>query len=54
MELLARQASGSVRDAESLLDQLVVSPDDRITLQRAQLVLGTAPDAAVLLSLIHI
>jgi DNA polymerase-3 subunit gamma/tau len=48
VELLARQASGSVRDAESLLDQLVVSPDDRITLERAQLVLGTAPDAAVL------
>ena len=48
VELLARQASGSMRDAESLLDQLVVSPDDRITLERAQLVLGTAPDAAVL------
>ena len=48
VELLARQASGSLRDAESLLDQLVVSPDDRITLERAQLVLGTAPDAAVL------
>ncbi len=48
VELLARQAAGSVRDAESLLDQLVVSPDDRITLERAQLVLGTAPDAAVL------
>jgi DNA polymerase-3 subunit gamma/tau len=48
VELLARQASGSMRDAESLLDQLVVSPDDHITLQRAQLVLGTAPDAAVL------
>ncbi len=47
VELLARQASGSLRDAESLLDQLVVSPDDRITLERAQLVLGTAPDAAV-------
>ncbi len=48
VELLARQASGSLRDAESLLDQLVVSPDDRITLERAQMVLGTAPDAAVL------
>ncbi len=47
VELLSRQASGSIRDAESLLDQLVVSPDDRITLERAQLVLGTAPDAAV-------
>ena len=48
VELLARQAAGSVRDAESLLDQLVVSPEDRITLARAQMVLGTAPDAAVL------
>jgi DNA polymerase-3 subunit gamma/tau len=48
MELIARQASGSLRDAESLLDQLVVSPEDRITLARAQLVLGTAPDAAVI------
>ena len=45
---IARQAAGSLRHAESLLDQLVVSPDDRITLERAQLVLGTAPDAAVL------
>ncbi len=47
VELLARQGAGSLRDAESLLDQLVVSPDDRITLERAQIVLGTAPDAAV-------
>jgi len=47
VELLARQASGSLRDAESLLDQLIVSPEDRITLARAQMVLGTAPDAAV-------
>jgi DNA polymerase III subunit gamma/tau len=48
VELIARQASGSLRDAESLLDQLVVSPEDEITLARAQMVLGTAPDAAVL------
>ena len=47
VELIARQAAGSLRDAESLLDQLIVSPDDRITLERAQLVLGTAPDAAI-------
>jgi len=47
VELIARQASGSLRDAESLLDQLVVAPEDRITLERAQLVLGVAPDAAV-------
>ena len=48
VELIARQGAGSLRDAESLLDQLVVSPDDRITLERTQIVLGTAPDAAVL------
>ena len=47
VELIARQAAGSLRDAESLLDQLIVSPGDRITLERAQMVLGTAPDAAV-------
>ena len=48
VQLIARQAAGSLRDAESLLDQLVVSPDDRITLERTQIVLGTATDAAVL------
>jgi DNA polymerase-3 subunit gamma/tau len=47
VELIARQGAGSLRDAESLLDQLVVSPDDRITLERTQIVLGTAPDASV-------
>ena len=47
VELIARQGAGSLRDAESLLDQLVVTPDERITLERAQIVLGTAPDAAV-------
>ncbi|MEZ4515341.1 MAG: DNA polymerase III subunit gamma/tau [Chloroflexota bacterium] len=47
VELISRQAAGSLRDAESLLDQLVISPEDTITLERAQLVLGTAPDAAV-------
>ena len=48
VELIARQAAGSLRDAESLLDQLVVAPNDTITLARAQTVLGTAPDAAVI------
>ncbi len=47
LDLIARQASGSLRDGESLLDQLFVAPGDTITLDRAQLVLGTAPDAAV-------
>lgn len=47
VDLLARQAAGSLRDAESLLDQLVVGPEDRITFERAQMVLGTAPDEAI-------
>ncbi len=45
--MIARQGSGSVRDAESLLDQLVLAPGDEITLARAQMVLGTAADTAV-------
>ena len=47
LDLIARQGAGSVRDAESLLDQLVVAPGDHITLERAQRVLGTATDEAV-------
>lgn len=45
--MIARQGSGSVRDAESLLDQLVLAPGDTITLERAQMVLGTASNTAV-------
>ncbi len=45
--LIARQGAGSLRDAESLLDQLVAAPGDSITLDRAQMVLGTATDTAV-------
>jgi DNA polymerase-3 subunit gamma/tau len=47
LTLIARQGAGSIRDAESLLDQLVTVPEDQITLERAQMVLGTATDAAV-------
>lgn len=47
VELIARQGAGSLRDAESLLDQLVTIPGDTITLERAQLVLGTAANEAV-------
>src|SRR5690606_25068891 len=36
LELIARQGAGSIRDAESLLDQLVAAPGDAITLERAQ------------------
>ncbi|MCB8962022.1 MAG: DNA polymerase III subunit gamma/tau, partial [Ardenticatenales bacterium] len=47
LSLIARHGAGSLRDAESLLDQLVTAPGDAITLERTQLVLGTASAAAV-------
>ncbi|UCG24096.1 MAG: DNA polymerase III subunit gamma/tau [Chloroflexota bacterium] len=47
IDMIASQAAGSLRDAESLLDQLVAAPGDTITLARTQMVLGTASDAAV-------
>jgi len=42
LNLVARQATGSMRDAESLLDQLISSQSGAITLAYAQAVLGTA------------
>ena len=47
LALIARQGAGSIRDAESLLDQLVMAPGDTITLERAQTVLGAASNTAV-------
>ena len=47
LDLIARQGSGSIRDAESLLDQLVAAPGDAITLERTQMVLGTASNEAI-------
>jgi DNA polymerase-3 subunit gamma/tau len=47
LDLIAGHGAGSLRDAESLLDQLVTAPGDTITLARTQMVLGTASDAAV-------
>lgn len=47
LETVARQATGSLRDAISLLDQLVISPDERVTLDDALVVLGTASTQAV-------
>jgi DNA polymerase-3 subunit gamma/tau len=46
--MIAQQGQGSLRDAESLLDQLVAAPGDTITLERAQKVLGTASNMAVI------
>jgi DNA polymerase III subunit gamma/tau len=47
LTLVARQATGSIRDAQSLLDQLS-SAGERISLDLAQSVLGTAPSQALL------
>jgi len=44
---IARQATGSLRDAISLLDQLA-STDERITLEMTQKVLGTATSNSVI------
>ncbi len=42
LELIARQGTGSVRDCISLLDQIVVDPDETISLQLTQKLLGAA------------
>jgi DNA polymerase-3 subunit gamma/tau len=47
VEAIARRASGSFRDAESLLDQLAAYGEDEITLERVQELLGSVPTAAV-------
>ncbi len=47
LELIARSATGSMRDAESLLDQLISYGGEEITLAQVQSVLGTVPSQAV-------
>jgi len=48
LELIARTATGSFRDAESLLDQLAsIGGDEGITVDLVQSILGLAPSAAV-------
>lgn len=47
LQLIARQATGAVRDAVTLLDQLS-STGERVTLAEAQVVLGTATSESVL------
>ncbi|MBX3080170.1 MAG: DNA polymerase III subunit gamma/tau [Anaerolineae bacterium] len=42
LELVAQHGTGSVRDSVSLLDQLIVDVNERITLEVAEQVLGTA------------
>ena len=47
LELIARYGTGSLRDSISLLDQIVSDPDEVVTLELAQRVLGAASLAAV-------
>ncbi len=47
LELIARSATGSMRDAVSLLDQLMAYGGEEITLAQVQSVLGTVPSRAV-------
>jgi DNA polymerase-3 subunit gamma/tau len=48
LELLARRAGGSMRDAQSLLDQLLAFGGDRLTSDQVCHLLGTAGDERVL------
>lgn len=47
LELIAREGTGSVRDSISLLDQIVADPEETITLELTQRILGTASARAV-------
>jgi len=47
LELIAQQGTGSVRDSISLLDQLIAAPNQRITLEDAEQMLGTASNRLV-------
>jgi len=47
LELIARHGTGSARDSISLLDQVVSDPEQVITLEVVQRILGTASLAAV-------
>lgn len=47
LELVARQGTGSMRDSISLLDQIVSDPDEEITLDIVERILGTASLGAV-------
>ena len=44
LQLLARRAAGSMRDSQSLLEQLLAFVGDRITVQDVHAMLGTARD----------
>src|SRR5438046_1748034 len=47
LELVARRAGGSMRDAQSLLDQLLAFGGDRLSADQVHRLLGTAPDDVI-------
>jgi DNA polymerase-3 subunit gamma/tau len=47
LELVARRAGGSMRDAQSLLDQLLAFGGDRLTVEQVHHLLGTAGDERI-------
>jgi DNA polymerase-3 subunit gamma/tau len=48
LQVVARRAAGSLRDAESLLDRLLASGSPRLTVEVVQGLLGTASDERLL------
>lgn len=48
LELVARRAAGSMRDSQSLFDQLLASGSEKITSADVHRLLGTAPDDRVI------
>ncbi|MFQ3592828.1 MAG: DNA polymerase III subunit gamma/tau [Gemmataceae bacterium] len=48
LELIARRAGGSMRDAQSLLDQLLAFAEDKLTADQVHRLLGTAGDDRIL------
>lgn len=47
LELIARQANGSMRDADSLLDQVTSGGTQKVTVSQVQAILGTVSPQAV-------
>ncbi len=54
LEAIARAATGSLRDSESLLDQLLAFTEDTITLEQVQALLGTVSGEAVAMLVDHL
>jgi DNA polymerase-3 subunit gamma/tau len=48
LQLIARRASGSMRDAQSLLEQLMTFQDHRLSVELVHQALGVAPDENIL------